>query len=279
MEETKPTCPVCGNTFEKTKRWQKFCSKSCSKSYISCKHIQLRIKNKKKLPKPICLVCGNDFEKYKNKICCSKNCYIIRKRERAKIKKREIRKQKVIETGICANCGNVYPKFHNKKSCSRYCSGVIWRKENPQKTKQYKKTEYEKNKEKIYAQNKKYRQENKESLNEKIRKRYNVDIEFKLIQRIRCRIRETITNNSKRKTKSMELLGCSVKEAREHIEKQFEEGMTWENYTHDTWHIDHIIPCASFDLTDPEQQKKCFHYTNLQPLWAKDNMSKGAKIL
>ena len=54
--------------------------------------------------------------------------------------------------------------------------------------------------------------------------------------------------------------------------------MTWENHGRYGWHIDHIMPCSSFDLTDPEQQKKCFHYTNLQPLWAHENMSKGAKI-
>ncbi len=51
--------------------------------------------------------------------------------------------------------------------------------------------------------------------------------------------------------------------------------MTWDNYG--KWQIDHKIPCASFDLTDPEQQKSCFHFSNLQPLWAKDNNSKGAK--
>jgi hypothetical protein len=276
MEETKSICLACGNSFEKTKNWQKFCSQNC-------KHRQLRIEKKKKLPKLICIVCGNDFEKYKNKICCSKNCSEIRARESSKIIYREKakRKQKVIETRICVNCGNSFEKNSNNKHmyCSKSCSTKDWSIKNPQKIKKYRKTEWAKNKEKIYAHNKKYRQENKESLNEKIRKRYNVDIEFKLTQRIRCRIRETITNNSKRKTKSMELLGCSVKEAREHIEKQFKEGMTWNNYTHDTWHIDHIIPCASFDLSDPEQQKKCFHYTNLQPLWAKENMSKGAKIL
>ena len=53
--------------------------------------------------------------------------------------------------------------------------------------------------------------------------------------------------------------------------------MTWDN--HGEWHIDHIKPCASFDLTDADQQRECFNYTNLQPLWAKDNLSKGAKIL
>ena len=62
-----------------------------------------------------------------------------------------------------------------------------------------------------------------------------------------------------------------------HLEKQFQSGMTREN--HGKWHIDHIIPCTAFDLTDPEQQKKCFHYTNLQPLWAIDNMKKSNKII
>jgi hypothetical protein len=52
--------------------------------------------------------------------------------------------------------------------------------------------------------------------------------------------------------------------------------MTFDNFG--KWHIDHIIPCASFDLTKPEQQRQCFHYTNLQPLWAFENLSKGSKI-
>ena len=60
-------------------------------------------------------------------------------------------------------------------------------------------------------------------------------------------------------------------------ESLFQSGMTWENHGKYGWHIDHIRPCSSFDLTDPEQQKLCCHYTNLQPLWAKDNLSKGYK--
>ena len=73
------------------------------------------------------------------------------------------------------------------------------------------------------------------------------------------------------------MLGCSIKDLIIHIEKQFKEGMTWDNHSYNGWHIDHIIPCASFDLSDPEQQKKCFHYTNLQPLWKQDNLSKSDK--
>ena len=71
------------------------------------------------------------------------------------------------------------------------------------------------------------------------------------------------------------LVGCSLDDLRVHIEKQFSEGMTWKNKG--KWHIDHIRPCASFDLTDPEQQKQCFHFSNLQPLWARDNLRKAAR--
>ena len=73
----------------------------------------------------------------------------------------------------------------------------------------------------------------------------------------------------------MELLGCSIEKLWEHLESKFQPGMTREN--HGKWHIDHIRPCISFNLTDLEQQKICFHYTNLQPLWAEDNLKKGAK--
>ena len=76
-----------------------------------------------------------------------------------------------------------------------------------------------------------------------------------------------------------QLIGCSAIELKEHIEKRFKDGMNWDAYLRSLIHIDHIRPCASFDLSDPEQQKACFHYTNLQPLWAKDNLKKGAKII
>lgn len=75
--------------------------------------------------------------------------------------------------------------------------------------------------------------------------------------------------------RSCDLLGCTLAEARVHIERQFLPGMTWEN--HGAWHIDHLRPIASFDLTDPEQVRAAAHYTNLQPLWALDNLRKGAR--
>ena len=78
-------------------------------------------------------------------------------------------------------------------------------------------------------------------------------------------------------SRTHDLIGCTVAELRQHLEAQFTDGMSWENYGKHGWHVDHIRPCASFDLTDSEQQRQCFHYTNLQPLWATDNIKKGAK--
>lgn len=72
------------------------------------------------------------------------------------------------------------------------------------------------------------------------------------------------------------LTGASLEELRRHVASQFQPGMSWENYGFDTWHLDHRIPCARFDLSDPAQQQKCFHYTNLQPMWAAENLAKGA---
>lgn len=100
----------------------------------------------------------------------------------------------------------------------------------------------------------------------------------KLAATIRSRIYDYLKHGYK-SAKSEELIGITWKELKVYLEKQFKPGMTWDNYGFYGWHVDHIIPLSSFDLTKAEEQKKAFHYTNLQPLWAKENMHKGAKYL
>lgn len=78
----------------------------------------------------------------------------------------------------------------------------------------------------------------------------------------------------KNKSSSFQYVGCSVDELKKHLASQFKEGMTWQNYGE--WHIDHIRPCASFDLSLEEERHACFNYENLQPLWAEENLRKGA---
>ena len=124
--------------------------------------------------------------------------------------------------------------------------------------------------------NKLWKKENRDKINP-IRNNYDkkkrkTNINFKILCNLRSRISNALKRNNKSKT-TMKLIGCSVKQLKQHLEKQFKVGMTWNNYG--KWHVDHIRPCASFDLSKPKEQYKCFHYTNLQPLWAKENLEKN----
>lgn len=102
--------------------------------------------------------------------------------------------------------------------------------------------------------------------------------QFRILYALRTRLNAAL--KGRRKTaRTLELLGCSIDDLRLHLQARFLPGMAWENYGNGEgkWNIDHILPCARFDLTQPEQQKQCFHYSNLQPLWFLENSSKGAK--
>ena len=177
---------------------------------------------------------------------------------------------------------------------------------------------YKENQEKIIAQRKKYYEENKEAIclrgkinyrknKEKYkkahkrwyennrekrlktsaryeRKKYREDINFKIAFNLRRRLNAALSGKDKG-ISAVRDLGVSIKEFKIYLAERFYchpltgEKMMWNNYGYHGWHIDHKIPCSSFNLTDVEQQKKCFHYTNLQPLWALDNRQKGAKII
>ena len=109
-----------------------------------------------------------------------------------------------------------------------------------------------------------------------VRNKRATDDNYRLADNLRTRLYTALQGNGKAAT-TEELLGCTFEQAVAHIEVQFTEGMSWAKMGVNGIHIDHIRPCASFDLTDPEQQRECFHYTNLQPLWAKDNLRKADK--
>lgn len=102
-------------------------------------------------------------------------------------------------------------------------------------------------------------------------------IEGQLVSTIRARINGSLSGKIKR-GHVPELLGCSIEFLREWLASQFQPGMSWSNHGKRGWPIDHVKPCATFDLSDPKQQHECFHYSNLQPLWWRDNLSKGARI-
>jgi hypothetical protein len=108
------------------------------------------------------------------------------------------------------------------------------------------------------------------------RERRKTDPQFRLACNLRSRVGMALKRKNK-SAKTMKLLGCSYMHLQDYLTMRFQPGMTWENYG--KWHADHMMPCASFDLEDPEQQRQCFHYTNLQPMWASENISKKDKIL
>ena len=162
--------------------------------------------------------------------------------------------------------------FFIEKSRKRYRDN---KQEALSKSKEYR----EMNKQTIKENASKYYQENKIEIKEKVKRRFykrmETDSGYKLLQRCRKRMYEAVKGHVK-SARTKELIGCTVEELQSHIEKQFKDGMTWDNYG--KWHVDHIIPCASFDFSIAENQFKCFNYTNLQPLWAIDNYRKHDKI-
>ena len=114
----------------------------------------------------------------------------------------------------------------------------------------------------------------KKNLQRKNRKK--IDIGFKILENARTRLYTSFKRAIvKKDIKTMDLIGTSMFNLIRHLEKKFKPGMTLENYGE--WHIDHIKPIAKFDLKNENELKKCFHYTNLQPLWAKENLVKSDK--
>lgn len=135
------------------------------------------------------------------------------------------------------------------------------------------------------ANNEEYKKARKKYYNSERGREWRREYENRFQRRVSSNIRTRIytslrTQNAKKQAEFDEYLGCSISFFRDYIESLFIEGMSWDNYGrgHDKWHIDHIIPCAAFDFSDIEQQKKCFHYTNQQPLWESDNFRKSSNL-
>lgn len=208
----------------------------------------------------------------------------------------------------CAVCGEAKPldEYHKmskskdgRQSRCKEChkkGQKKWAGNNREKLREKSKERYEniKNTDRYREHSKKYYQYNKETILERNRKNYiknkrrysdrrnawarekrKTDVNYRLKCILRTRLLRAVTQNHKQSS-MIDLLGCTIDELKTHLENQFTEGMTWDNQGE--WHIDHIKPCASFNLALLSEQQKCFHYSNLQPLWAKDNLEKADSI-
>ena len=153
-----------------------------------------------------------------------------------------------------------------------------WREANPERVSAYQKGWREANKEYDRARRKVRYEANKEHERADSRDKYASDIPFKLSRLVRNAHRRA-TGKWIGKQGVTEFLGCTTEEYKEYLESKFQQGMTWDNHTVDGWHIDHILPLNESDTNLTEEEKiKRLHYTNTQPLWAKDNMKKGNKL-
>lgn len=190
----------------------------------------------------------------------------------------------------CYRC-NTNPRYNGNS----YCKDCIkikhteWRKANPEKDRANARKSYNNCKERKREYTKKYQEENKEHLKETQRAwrqnvgkernndRWKNDMQYRIVKTFRNRMYRIFKKQKMLTTKYQNYLGCTVDEFRAYIESLFLPGMTWDNWTKDGWHLDHIIPMANFKILDEAELKIAWHYTNLQPMWAEDNYAKRTK--
>lgn len=268
--EDKSLCLICNKEYNKYSDKHVFCSKHCCDlSYRKTKKGITKV-NEHKI---YCLACNkdlivdNNITKYCNKKC--KNDYKNRLRD-------EYNKS-VKKNNTCVCCKkSFFPTFTYQKFCSKSCKQKEFIKNHLEeyrlKTQMW--SESDRGREWL----KKYESSPERKLLKKTYMANNPKLRF--INKLRDRVNKAILlQGGKRSVSTKILLGADVAFVREYLEKQFDEYMSWDNHGLYGWHIDHILPCASFDLTKISEQKKCFHYTNLQPLWCFENISKGKKII
>jgi hypothetical protein len=188
----------------------------------------------------------------------------------------EFHKDVTRNDGLRSNCKKCnleevcdYHKSHQQESKQYYLNN---REQILKQTTEYKKA-HQKERHEYYLKNKdKQREQNKISRKNRIK----TDTQFKLSIYLRSAIHRSLKNNTKT-GKAIDLMGCSWDFLKQHLESQFNNGMDWKNYGRKGWHIDHIKPISKFDLRLANEQRKCWNYTNLQPLWWYDNLKKSNK--
>jgi hypothetical protein len=241
-----------------------------------------KIKNEEKKSRK-CKYCDKEFcsRESGRKKYCTKNCAKAARDSKVKLYLEENKEsiKKTTREYVSANKEKILE--YNRR----------WVAENRQLQKEYNEHYYATNKEKVGLYNSNYYRINCETIKSKNKENYkNQSIEIVSNKREKARelyrnvisekIRRFVSNAFRRMAinkpvKTEEILGCSYEEAKQHIESLFTEGMSWEN--HGEWHIDHIKPIASIDCNNLEEALSVNRIENLQPLWAKDNLSKQAK--
>lgn len=177
--------------------------------------------------------------------------------------------------GLQSKCKVCFLEYRNasKDKMKEYL--VLYRTENKNKILDQQREYKAKNKDTISRKNKSYAKNNREKINLYVRTKTNNCIDFKIKNNLRSYIKAKL--RLRKTNSSLQHLEYKISDLMKHLETKFQDGMTWENHGIFGWHIDHIKPLCLFDFTDENQIKKAWALENLQPLWAKDNLTKNKK--
>lgn len=185
---------------------------------------------------------------------------------------------------ICSKCKgdkNVNGIVKNKSYC-KLCARLmckLYKQRNKEKISEYNKKYKSRHKEEISDYNKQYNLNNRDKIQKRhtqyLKERRKTDLNYKMAVVLRNRVKSLLKGEKRKKT--LELLGCELQFFVDWLSFQFTDKMKLENHGL-IWHIDHVIPCAKFDLKNIEEQKKCFHWSNMQPMYSSENLSKKDKI-
>lgn len=247
----------------------------------------------------ICAICGVDKPKDEYQIRRKPNgyCWLRRECKKCQNNLRKIRYKTIEEVRIkILDRGKKYAALNREERLRYYREYEI---KNKEKKREGYKRKYARRRDEIKKQRKEYYKKNRQhhiSVVEKYRKnnwtsiltakrinhqkRKATDLHYKIMKRLRSRVTNAVKlYGGGKHEKTRLLIGCTIPFLIKHLESKFLDGMNWDNYGFRGWHVDHKIPCSAFNLANEDEQKKCFHYTNLQPLWWRDNISKSNKML
>jgi hypothetical protein len=283
----KKICPKCGRQYPVSLKYF-FASKNNQDGLFSwCKKCKGKSNKKSYLKHKIEINLKRKLFRQKHR----KQKSIKDKIYREKLKNRKLSEIQFPRKNQCKKCKQIktkndfYKNFSKINGLDSFCK--ICRKDS--NFKQYRKQREKrieifkqyarKNKEKLKNRKKAYGQKHKKERNKYLRDRKKNDLNFKILSNLRTRLwRALKAQKAKKYLKTIFLIGCSADELKKHLKAKFLNGMSFDNYGAGSkkWSIDHIIPCSYFNLSDPKQQQQCFHYSNLAPLWNKDNFSKNS---
>lgn len=300
-------CAYCGESFYPDQSGRKFCRPACYQADLKSKKAS-ELNSNPKIPCSLCHAKIGFGVTISSRLLKVTECYLATRWKALGVKQQKpdgknswreataglrlLKKtytKQFIEALYMSEYKVRFPDWHSLANSYMAAKRAIikYRNMNLEQKKLFLQNQFAGKKRRGYKKNlaymKDWRKRNKEKSNQYARKatkkRKAIDPGFRVQCNLRRRFKDIMKSAKKGGWNSYSnLIGCTSQELAAHIEKQFKKGMTWDNYGIDGWHVDHIMPCSKFDHTNELHVRQCWHFTNLRPLWAKDNMVKSDAI-